>query len=303
MIGPVPGQRMVGLQLPIQTGTALLASPWEADATPSDLAAVAEVADRAGFDYLGVCDHVAIPESHAASMSTFWMDPVSTLGFLAAHTERIGLLTHVYVLPYRHPRMAAKQFATIDYLSRGRLIAGIGGGHVEAEFDMLGVDFAGRGPKLDEAVPALIRALEAEFVDGLGATPRPCQTPRPPMWIAGSSPAAVRRAAQFGDGWLPQGPATADLIDRLKAQLDRFGRSPETFVTGHIAAPVHIGDPDWDVGQRTLTGTPGQIAERLVDGVDPMVNQMQIRVVARSLAECCDQLEWFAADILPMVHQ
>ncbi len=278
-----------------------MSAPWEASAGPIELARVAEAAEAAGFAYLGVCDHVAIPEHLSSAMSTFWVDPISTLGWLAAHTQRIALLTHVYVLPYRHALMAAKQFSTLDWLAGGRVIAGIGAGHVEAEFAALGVDFAGRGPALDQAVADLAELMEQEFVDGLGATPRPVQSPRPPLWIAGSSPAGIRRAAQFGDGWLPQGPATRELLDRLRSKLDVCDRDIDDFAVGHISMPVHVGEAKWDVGTHTITGAPAQIAERLLDGLDPMVNQMQVRVVARSVDEFCDQLASFGAEVMPML--
>src|SRR5262249_5761342 len=160
----------------------------------------------------GVCDHVSLPETVVGGMGTHWMEPIGTLSWLAAHTTRVALLTHVYVLPYRHPLMAAKQFANLDYLSRGRAIAGVGAGHVGAEFEHLDVDFHRRGKAVDAALPVLAAALESEFVDGFGARPRPVQSPRPPIWVAGSSPPAIRRAATFGDGWLPQGPSNADMV-------------------------------------------------------------------------------------------
>src|SRR5690242_21372730 len=95
---------------------------------------VAEAADRAGLFYLAVSDHVAVPRSHAAAMSTTWYDAIATLGFLAATTQRIRLLSYVWVAPYRHPLITAKAFASLDALSGGRIILGVGAGHVEAEF-------------------------------------------------------------------------------------------------------------------------------------------------------------------------
>ncbi len=295
------GRRIVGLQLPIQAHTVTTAEPWERTAGPADMAHVAGVADRAGYDYLGVCDHVSLPESVAATMSTFWVDPVSTLGWLAANTERIMLLTHVYVLPYRNPLMAAKQFATLDWLSGGRLICGIGAGHVEAEFAHLGVDFAGRGRAVADGVGVLADLLEHEFVDGFGAAPRPVQTPRPPIWIAGSTNAAIRRAATLADGWLPQSPASQEMVDLLLSARAAAGRT-EPIVIGHLTAPLHVGPPSWDVGPHTITGSPAEIAERLLAGAPPAVNQIQVRFRARDRDELCDQLDAFAAEGLPLLR-
>lgn len=295
-------RRIIGTQLPIQAQSTMFAAPWESDAGPADLLRVAQTCETAGYDYVGVCDHVAIPLAAAPAMGTQWMDPISTLSWLAGQTEHIGLLTHVFVLGYRHPLVAAKQFATVDHLSGGRLIAGIGAGHLHGEFEALGADFTQRGRDLDAALPTLIAALENEFVDDLGARPRPTQEPRPPIWIAGSSAPALRRAARFGDGWLPQGPASTDHVETLHRLLDAEGRSVDGFVIGHIAPPVHVGHPDWDAPRRTITGTADEVAEKLLSTVPDGVNQIQIAVVARSVDECCDQLSAVAEEVMPLLR-
>ncbi|MDX3070729.1 TIGR03619 family F420-dependent LLM class oxidoreductase, partial [Streptomyces sp. ND04-05B] len=197
-----------------QSQSTLYAEPWEADAGPEDLARIARAADRAGFAYIAACDHVAIPRRLASAMSTVWYDPVATLAYLAGVTERVRLLSHVAVVGLRHPLLTAKQYATLDHLSGGRLVLGVGAGHVREEFEALGVDFERRGAVLDECVDALRAALGPdEFpshhgklydFEDLGQRPRPAQA-RVPVWVGGSSPAAVRRAAVRGDGWLPQG--------------------------------------------------------------------------------------------------
>ena len=130
------------------------------------------------------------------------------------------------MLPYRHPLMAAKEFETLDYLSGGRAIVGIGAGHVEAEFEVLGVDHARRGKLVEEKLPPADRGARARVGRTVSArTPRPVQSPRPPVWIAGSSPAAIRRAATYGDGWLPQGPSNAEMVAKLQAQREEHGRA------------------------------------------------------------------------------
>jgi probable F420-dependent oxidoreductase len=296
------GRRIVGLQLPVQAQSTYFVADWERDAGPLELAQVARACDGAGFAYVGVCDHVALPEAVAGSMGYHWVDPIGTLAWLAAQTERVRLLTHVYVLPYRHPLMAAKQFATLDHLSGGRVICGLGAGHVEAEFDRLGVGFEGRGPTMDEAVPALAAALEHEVVDGFGARPRPVQQPRPALWLAGSSKPAIRRAARLGDGWLPQGPADQSQVDLLSAERERAGRSGP-FTTGTITPFLFVGAPGWELPGDTLAGSAPELAERLVDVVPPGVNQWQVRFRARSAAELCDQIAAFGEDVLPLVAE
>lgn len=295
------GARIFGIQLPIQAQSSYFVAEWERTAGPAEMARIARTCDAAGYAYLGVCDHVALPESVAAGMGTYWVDPISTLGYLAAVTERIMLLTHVYVLPYRHPLMAAKQFATLDHLSGGRAICGIGAGHVEAEFDRLGVDFHARGRAIENGVPVLAAALESEFVDGFGARPRPVQSPRPPIWIAGSSAPAIRRAARLADGWLPQGPSDAAMVEMLREERAAAGRSNDPMMIGHITPFLYVGSPSFDVGEATVHGSADRIAEAVLAGTAAGVNQLQVRFKARDIDEYCDQLEAFARDVAPLV--
>ncbi|MGY5050338.1 LLM class F420-dependent oxidoreductase [Streptomyces sp. 900105755] len=301
-----------GIQLPVQSQSTIYAEPWEAGAGAADLVEIARAVDRAGFAYLAVCDHVAIPHRLAGAMSTVWYDPVATLAHLAAVTERVRLLSHVAVVGLRHPLLSAKQYATLDHLSGGRLILGVGAGHVREEFEVLGVDFGQRGAVLDEAVDALRAALgpdefpshHGKFYDfeGLGQRPRPAQE-RVPVWVGGSSPAAVRRAALKGDGWLPQG----DPRDRLPAQIARLRRLrdeagiEEPITVGAITEPLYVGTPDWAVGRRTLSGAPEALAESLRAYGALGVHQVQVRFRSRSRAELIDQIEAFGADVAPLL--
>lgn len=301
-----------GMQLPVQSQSTLYAEPWEADAGPKDLAEIARAADRAGFAYVATCDHVAIPRRLAPAMGTVWYDPVATLAYLAGVTERVRLLSHVAVVGLRHPLLTAKQYATLDHLSGGRLILGVGAGHVREEFEALGVDFDRRGAVLDECVDALRAALGPdEFpshhgksydFEGLGQRPRPAQD-RVPVWVGGSSPAAVRRAAVRGDGWLPQG----DPRDRLPAQIARLRRLREEagvtapLTVGAITEPLYVGDPDWDVGRRTLTGRPEALAESLQAYGAMGVDQIQVRFRSRSRDELTDQMGEFGAEVGPLL--
>ncbi|MFJ5995872.1 TIGR03619 family F420-dependent LLM class oxidoreductase [Streptomyces sp. NPDC092370] len=298
------------MQLPVQSQSTLYAEGWEAAAGPADLLEIARAADRAGFDYLAACDHVGIPRRLAAAMSTVWYDPVATLAFLAAATERIRLLSHVAIVGLRHPLLTAKQYATLDHLSSGRLILGVGAGHVPEEFEALGVDFRRRGAVLDECVDALRAALGPEEFpehhgklydfEGLGQRPRPVQDPVP-LWVGGSSPAALRRAALKGDGWLPQG----DPRDRLPARIARIGELREQagvrgpFTVGAITEPLYVGTPRWDVGRRTLTGGPRELAESLRAYRAMGVHQIQVRFRSRSGAELVDQIAAFGAEVAP----
>ncbi|MEU6309955.1 TIGR03619 family F420-dependent LLM class oxidoreductase [Streptomyces sp. NPDC047014] len=304
------GRLVYGMQLPVQSQSTLYAEPWEASAGAADLAAVARAAEGAGFGYLATCDHVAVPRRLAGAMSTVWYDPVATLSFLAGITERVRLLSHVAVLGLRHPLISAKQYATLDHLSGGRLILGVGAGHVPEEFEVLGVDFARRGAVLDETLDALRAALGPEeypefegelfaFRD-LGQLPRPAQE-RVPVWVGGSSAAAVRRAAVRGDGWLPQG----DPRDRLPAQIARIRELRAEagvgapFEVGALTEPLYVGEPGWDTGRRTLTGKPEALAASLREYAELGVDQIQVRFRSRDRAELVDQITAFGAEVAP----
>ena len=224
-----------------------------------------QAADDAGFFYVGVCDHIAIPDEMIPALGSYWSDCIATLAWLAAQTTRVNLLSHIYVLPYRHPAVAAKAFSTLDHLSGGPAICGVGAGHVMREFELLGADYEHRGGDLAAKVPQLIHAVEHEaVVDGFGAGPRPAQRPRPPVWVGGSTPAAIRRAARLGDGWLPQGPSDDAMIDLLDATREEAGRADLPMAIGHITPLVFVGTPTWDVGDATITGSPQEVADRIL---------------------------------------
>jgi probable F420-dependent oxidoreductase len=305
-----PGTVAWGLQLPIQAQSTIFVEPWEADATVDDLVAVARAADRAGALYVGVCEHVAIPRPLDETMGATWYDPIATLGFLAGVTTSVRLLSHVLALPYHHPLAVAKAFATLDRLSGGRAILGVGAGHVEGEFALLGLDFTARGRHVEAALPAIRAALDDEYpalpdgewgLDGSAAVaPRPVQASLP-IWVGGSSAVAVRRAARLGDGWLPQGirprdlPGVVERIRRLRAEAGR----PERFDIGANVG-CFVGTPTWDVG-RTYIGEPAALADMLRPWVEAGANQLQFRFHSRDPAELVDQIEGFGAEVAPLL--
>lgn len=271
-----------GMQLPIQAQSSIFVEEWEKTAGAQELAAVAQACDRAGFDYVAVCDHVAIPRAKADAMSTTWYDTIATLGWLAGVTERVRLLSHVYVAAYRHPLQTAKAFSTLDALSGGRAILGVGAGHVEEEFDVLGIPFAERGRLTDDAIGQVRAAFADEWGSGdMGQRPRPIQPDGVPIWVGGSSPAAIRRAAVRGDGWLPQGPPKEGMkaaIARIHELREAAGRAGQPFTIGAFGPP----------------GPPEKVAASIPYFEDLGVDQVQVRFPSTSCADLCDQIERFS---------
>lgn len=304
MVSIVPdGQFVYGMQLQIQSQSRIYAEPWEADAGAAELAAVARKADDTGFFYIAVCDHVTIPPPLDQRMGDIWYDTVATLGWLAGITRNVRLLSHVYVVAYRHPLQTAKSFATLDELSGGRAILGVGAGHVEAEFDRLGVPFESRGVATDEAVDVIRSVFDGSYADaGIGPAPR--QSPIP-VWIGGSSKPALRRAAVRGDGWLPQGTAKRDMPDAIaylrEHRAAALGADAPIDI-GAITGVYYVGEPGWDVGPWTTTGPAEKIAEQIRAFADLGVNHAQIRFRNRSVGELLDQMDAFGADVAPLLN-
>ncbi|HEX3823596.1 MAG TPA: TIGR03619 family F420-dependent LLM class oxidoreductase [Mycobacteriales bacterium] len=294
-----PGSVVYGMQLPIQAQSKFFVEPWELDAGPAEMAEVAIAADRSGFFYVGVCDHVAIPDDLSPRMGAVWYDTIATLAWIAAQTTNVRLLSSVFNLTYRHPLVTANSFATLDLLSAGRTIIGVGAGHVEKEFAALGVDFGSRGQATDEALRIVDLALREGVVDGMEIEPRAVQQPRPPIWVGGSAPAAVRRAASLADGWLPQGNPLSDLPAMV--ELYRDTRGDETGDIGAISEWLYVGEPSWDLDRPAVTGSAERIAQALRAWTAVGVNHLQVRFASRSASELTDQITEFGASVGPLL--
>lgn len=215
----------LGLSTPVVVQVPGVAAPWEADADIDELIRIAVAADELGFDYLTCSEHVAIPSADAASRGAVYWDPLATLGFLAAHTRRIRLATSVLVLGYHHPLAIAKRYGTLDRVSGGRLVLGVGIGSLTAEFELLGAPWEGRAARADDALRALRASLSTAtpryrgpFYDYDGLTVLPhARQPRVPIWVGGRSAASLRRAVNLADGWMPFGLAPNVVRDMLTA--------------------------------------------------------------------------------------
>jgi alkanesulfonate monooxygenase SsuD/methylene tetrahydromethanopterin reductase-like flavin-dependent oxidoreductase (luciferase family) len=296
------GRLAYGMQLPVQALSARVSMPWEQDATVDDMVDVAQACDDAGFLYVAVCHHVAIPREPAETMSTQWFDPIATLAFLAARTARVRLMSNVFVAAYQHPLATAKAFATLDRLSGGRALVGIGAGHVAGEFDALGIPFTERGAITDRALAVLLDALANEWVGDVGQRPRPVQQPRPPVWIGGSGRPALRRVAHVADGWIPQATPLERLGDDIAWILRARDRArpgtPAPEIGYHLVA--HVGDPSWELPKGVVAGPPARIVDVANGRMGALgVSHLQVRLMARSRAELCEQIARFGAEVGP----
>ncbi|WP_436771107.1 TIGR03619 family F420-dependent LLM class oxidoreductase [Yinghuangia sp. YIM S09857] len=309
-----PGRLVYGMQLPIQTKSKSTAEAWEIDAGVEEMVAVARHAENTGFFYVGVCDHIGVPAGPEADhMSTTWYDCVATLGMLAGLTTSVRLLSNVYIPAYRHPFATAKAFMTLDNLSGGRVVLGVGAGHLRGEFDALGVTFEERGAITDEALDGIRAAFTEEFPKlagprfadgGMGLAPRPVQASIP-IWIGGKARPALRRVALRGDGWIPQATPRAQMaediayIRRVREEAGIIG----ALDIGFITEPVHIGTPSWDLGDSpVLSGSADSIAEHMRAMGEIGVNHLQIRFRNRSQSELEDQMSAWQTDVAPLLN-
>src|SRR3954471_324104 len=304
MAGRVNRDVSFGMQLPVQAQSTMIRQDWETTAGPAELLAVTQACDRNGYGFVGVCDPVAIPRARAEAMSTVWYDTVATLSWLGAQTENVQLLSHVFILAYRHPLVTAKSFMTIDALTGGRAILGIGSGHVQAEFEALDVPFTERGRLTDEAIKVIRASFADEFGAGdVGQAPRPVQPAGPPIWVGGSSRPALRRAARLGDGWMPQGPPEQGMesaIADIRAWRDEAGRSDQPFAING-GGSFYVGDPGWDVPAWCVTGNADKLAAAVQDVVDTGVTHVHVRLPSRTCSELTDQIEAFGREVIPLV--
>jgi len=305
-----------GMQLPVQTLTRTLADPWEDTATVADLVSIAQKAESTGHDFIGVCDHVAIPDNdYAAHMTTTWYDTVATLSFLAAHTKTVNLLSVVWIAAYRHPLQTAKSFGTLDHLSGGRVIMGVGAGHVEAEFDALGADYSQRGKILNESINAIRGAFASQYVsfdgdfysyENVGIAPGPVNGSLP-IWIGGAGKASWKRTGRQGDGYIPMGASVdmyPEIIDTIMGAADEAGRGDNDFAIGYMPGWAYLtGDetpeglpPAWMVG-------PEALANDIRTAREAGANTFHLKFRGRTLSEYLEQLDAFHEHVVPLVNE
>ncbi|MCO1655550.1 TIGR03619 family F420-dependent LLM class oxidoreductase [Pseudonocardia humida] len=276
------------------------------------------VVDRLGYRSVSVSEHLAMPHAEVPRLGPYWQDALTVMAFAAAATRRVRIDAAVLVLPYHHPLRLAKQLATIDVLSGGRLNISVGVGHAVAEFEALGVPFARRGAIADEILDAL-RALwgqerprhrgERFAISGLAVEPTPLQRPRPPIFVGGNSKPALRRAARH-DGWQPNPVRFTvgeipPLLDYLRSQPEFEGKAA-TFDLNWLKSPTGARLPGGFAG-----AGPAVLAEhrdRLVEAYRGEYRSIGItRTVVeppRSLAsegEYLDYLAWFTEEVVPAV--
>jgi len=243
------GRPKLSVATPVVTMLPQTSGDWEKRASIEDLAQIAEAADRLGYHHLTCSEHIALPAAEKNRRGTRYWDPLATFGYLAARTQRIRLATHVLVLGYHHPLEIAKRYGTLDKISNGRLILGVGVGSLKEEFELIGVPFDDRGARGDDAVRALRASLSVpepdyhgEFYSFGGMVVDPCAVQdRVPIWIGGRTLRSLRRAATLADGWAPFNVS----LRQVRDWLSRFELRPGFEVVLPPPAPLDpINEPE-----------------------------------------------------------
>jgi len=261
---------------------------WELNAEVDDLATVIQAAERLGYEFACFPQHVAIPEEGEERRGKIYWDPAPTMGYIAARTSSIRLATYVIVLGYYHPLQIAKTYGTLDRISGGRLILGLGVGSLEPEFKLLDRPFEDRGARADDALRALRAALgvrvptyhgEYYDFDGFVVEPHAVQG-HVPIWIGGRTARSLRRALELGDGWAPFGLTLDKLTPIIDTKRDEIGARAAAFDL--VLAPEPPLDP---------AGKPNETAEVVKSYAAAGATKLNLRFHHDSAAHYVEQLE------------
>lgn len=297
--------------------------------TLETLARVARAADEYQYDSIWITDHIVLPKTSRSQYpyaadgkldleaAQHYLEPLTVMSYLAGVTERPAIGSSVLILPYRNPMLVAKMIATLDVLSRGRVILGVGVGWMEEEFRALNLPtFQERGAVTDEYIRILREVWTQERPSHTGRFfsfeevrfyPKPVQKPHPPIWIAGHSKAAIRRAARLGDGWHPIGlrpPAGlypdefAKAAADLRAQAEAAGRDPKGIILS-FRAPIKFTNVSTAGGRTPFIGSREQILEDIRTYQRLGVSHLIFDFAGPSVDAIVEQLHRFAEEVRP----
>jgi probable F420-dependent oxidoreductase len=279
-------------------------------ASPELILEAARRGEALGYDTLWLSDHVVPRDTPDQRQRRIFYEPIALAGVVAGVTSRVRIGFTVLVVPYRHPVVTAKQLATLDAMSGGRLEVGVGVGWMEEEFQALGATFHRRGRLTDEYLLAMRELwtsdqprFEGETVQfaGLNAWPKPAQQPLPVL-VGGYGSPAIRRAVALGDGWHPSNMALADLEPRIgefRAACQQAGRPPTLPIV--YRSDLSLGDSA-GTSRKAFTGSSAQILEDLqafaAVGVDEMVFDFAVAPV-ETADDWLGALQRFTDEVLP----
>jgi probable F420-dependent oxidoreductase len=285
-------------------------------ATPEIIRRTAVRAEELGYDSVWVSDHVVVPEATVDRIGAGIYDPLVTLAVAAGATRRVRLGTTVLIVPYRNPVVTAKMVSSLDALSGGRVVLGVGAGWLAEESAALGVPFAERGAMTDEYLAAMRElwtspapSFAGKYTRFSGARfePKPLQKPHPPIWVGGHGRASLRRAAEIGAAWHPINRAVAELREG-REEIERLCRA-----RGRGAPPALTLRNDLCVrrpgrpaavsvrGGSVLEGEPAALVARIGELAAVGVEHLVIEFLAADGADLDEQMALFAERVRPEI--
>ena len=283
-------------------------------ATPDIIRSTAVRAEQLGYDSVWVSDHVVVPHANVKNFGETVFDPLVTLAVIAGATTRVRLGTTVLIVPYRNAVVTAKMISSLDALSGGRFVFGIGAGWVAAESAALGVPFTERGAMTDEylvAMQELWTKREPSFAgkytqwSGLVFEPKPAQKPHPPIWVGGHGRASLRRTAQFGAAWHPIN-RSPDELRAGRAELARLcaarGRvDVPTLTLRNDVRILQSGEraPASAHAGRVIAGEPAAVIDQLKELAACGVEYLVLEFLAADGRELDEQMATFAERVRP----
>jgi probable F420-dependent oxidoreductase len=283
-------------------------------ATPENIRGAAVRAEELGYDSVWVSDHVVVPHANVVNFGETIFDPLVTLAVIAGATRRVRLGTTVLIVPYRNAVVTAKMVSSLDALSGGRVVLGIGAGWVAAESAMLGVPFAERGAMTDEHLEAMRElwtsaapSFSGKYTQfsGLVFEPKPVQKPHLPIWVGGHSRAALRRTVEFGAAWHPINRPPAELRGGV-AELARLSRErgrpvPPVLTLRNDLRVTAPGEtvPASTHGGRVLAGEPARLVEDIAELRACGVEHLVLEFLAADGRELDGQMTVFAERVRP----
>jgi len=287
----------LGIVTPVFTRVPGSHASWEADAGIEEAARIVVKAEELGYHHATCSEHIGIPTEVAKVRGFTYWDPLSTFGYLSAVTTRLRFVTFVLVLGYHHPLAIAKRYGTLDRISGGRLILGVGVGSLLPEFEMLGAPFDDRGARGDESLRALRTSFgrrepefHGEYFDYSGMIVDPCGVQETvPLWIGGRTQRSLRRAVELADGWAPFGLQRAELA----TMLDK-ARDAESWDVRHSAADLPPFEVSLPVGGLDPMAEPDAAVGRIVALRDIGATMVNVNFRHRSPEHYVEQLEAMA---------
>ncbi len=281
---------------------------------PQDVLRIAPKAEEQGFDSVWVNHHVFNAGYIYKRLGHKpYYDALTTLNFAAAMTKKVRLGTTILVLPYLNPMVLAKELATLDVFSGGRVTVGVGVGALQPESDALGSDYHTRGRYADESL-AIMKELwtqrepsfDGRFYQFSGApfSPKPLQSPHPPLWIGGTSDAALRRVARLGDGWHPNRMSADKMresLAKLQTLLDEQGRTMDE-ITLSIRTEVDVLTDSSGNADEPLVGTPQQITDSIKGFEELGVQEVVMQIGSLDIAHINNVMDNFADKVMPLLR-